>query len=117
MKISLRKLPFLYDLIFLAVTLIQSIIILIVNPHLNNFMLIYSDSMAKVWWLSIIAIILHIISYLTSLDRNMALFANLVAMLAYIIFILLPGYLIWALVLLIIGLLISFKSYQFHIHE
>ncbi|KRL61462.1 hypothetical protein [Latilactobacillus fuchuensis] len=116
MKISIRKLPFLYDLIFLAVTVIQSIIILVVNPHLTNFMTIYSDSMGKVWWLSLIAIVLHVVSYLTSLSRNTALFANLVAIIAYIIFILLPGYFIGALILLLIGLIASFKSYQFHIN-
>lgn len=114
MKISYRKLPFLFNLIFLVVTVLQSLIILVVNPHVTKFIPTYMDAMAKVWWLCIIAIILHIVAYLLSLDQNLILLAYLCAIVAYIILILVPNLLLVALFLLVVSLIISFKVYHFH---
>ncbi|KRM24014.1 hypothetical protein [Latilactobacillus graminis] len=114
MKISFRKLPFLFNLIFLIVTILQSLIILVVNPHVTKFIPTYMDAMAEVWWLCIVAILLHIIAYLISLDQNLILFAHLCAIVAYIILILVPNLLLVALTLLVISLALSFHVYQFH---
>lgn len=111
MKISPYKFPFFFDFIFLVVTLFQSALILILNPPFSNFLPIYMDAIGKVWWLALVAILLHVIAYLLSLEQNIALFTNLLAILGYLTLIIIPNYLLLAIIFLFAGLVLALKSY------
>lgn len=104
MRLSIRKLPALFDIIFLLVTILEAIVLFFTcltssTLRLADFLGVYSDISAKIFWIFAAGILLHIISYIKSLDNNWLLFANICGIFAYLIYWILPFYFPAALIL------------------
>lgn len=97
MHLSIKKLPALFDLVFLLMTFLEIIALFFLcltsqNLAFRDFFTIYGTIAGKVFWIFLIGILLHVISYIKALDNNWLLFANICGIFAYLIFWILPQY-------------------------
>ncbi|MCD2257366.1 hypothetical protein ACNAN0_06430 [Agrilactobacillus fermenti] len=103
MRLSIRKLPALFDLIFLLVTILEILTLFLMclfssRYTVHDIFKVYGNISAKVFWIYSIGILLHIISYIKSLESNWILFANLIGIFSFLIYWILPNYFLVALV-------------------
>ncbi|WP_125712959.1 hypothetical protein [Agrilactobacillus yilanensis] len=105
MHLSIKKLPALFDLVFLFITFLEIIALFFLcvssqDMTLQNFFTLYGTVAGKIFWIFLVGILLHIISYVKSLDNNWLLFANICGIFAYLTFWILPNYFPIAVILL-----------------
>ncbi|WP_057768520.1 hypothetical protein [Lactobacillus selangorensis] len=121
MKISLVKLPALYNTIFFLVSIVEIVLIAIFLGGSNNLswatlVLIYSNIEAKVFWLGIIAIILHVISYLDAMNQPWVLTADLIGIAAHILLIFVPSFFYISLILIWLSIFLTLRKAYKHKH-
>lgn len=97
MHLSIKKLPALFDIVFLFITFLEIIALFFVcitsqSLTLGDFTMVYGTIAGKIFWIFLIGIALHIVSYIKALDNNWLLFANICGIFAYLIYWILPSY-------------------------
>ena len=102
LKVSIKKVPALYDLLYGAFALVMLIAAVITTlPKGFSFTGVGATLMSwanHLWWLTIPGIIFHLLSYFSSHNQRLLLVGNLVGICAFIAFILIPNYSVFALI-------------------
>lgn len=112
MKPSWVKLPALYDIIFFFAILIEAVILFIASLKdfsWGNYLFSFAYVELKIYWISIIGIILHSISYLKSSNNSKVTWGNLLGIMAHILFIFDPYYFFIELILIWISIRMLLK--------
>ncbi len=102
MKISIKKVPALYDLLYGAFALVM-LVAAIMATLPNGFSLTGVGSTLMqwanhLWWLTLPGIVLHLLSYFASQNQRLLLIGNLIGLCAFIAFILIPNYSVFAVI-------------------
>ena len=108
MKISIKKVPALYDLLYGAFALVM-LVAAIMATLPNGFSLTGVGSTLMqwanhLWWLTLPGIVLHLLSYFASQNQRLLLIGNLIGLCAFIAFILIPNYSVFALIGLFVAM-------------
>ena len=98
MKISIKKVPALYDLLYGAFALVM-LVAAIMATLPNGFSLTGVGSTLMqwanhLWWLTLPGIVLHLLSYFASQNQRLLL----IGLCAFIAFILIPNYSVFAVI-------------------
>lgn len=114
LKISIKKVPALYDLIYGAFALVMLIVAIVTTlPNGFSFTSVGATLMTwadHLWWLTVPGIIFHLLSYFVSQHSRLLTVGNIIGLCAFIAFILIPNYSVFALIGLVVAMLLILRG-------